>query len=234
MTWNALPHDPIEHLADNLLRVEADLPGVTLRRQMIVVRAPTGALTLHNGVALTEPAMAQITAFGTPTTLVVPNGWHRIDAAAYLARFPDLTVVCPRGARAKVAKRVPVALTYDAVTPTKTVRFEHLRGLGEVEGVMTVQSADGVTLVFNDALFNQPHLPGLFGTVYRLLGQSGHVGVPLLVRMVMLRNKRAYADHLRELAETPGLVRVIPGHITPITENPAAVLRQVADQLAAP
>ena len=48
----------------------------------------------------------------------------------------------------------------------------------------------------------------------------------------MVKDKRAYADHLRALADTPDLVRVMPGHITPIVKDATGVLRRVADELA--
>ncbi len=48
----------------------------------------------------------------------------------------------------------------------------------------------------------------------------------------MVKDRRAYADHLRRLADTPDLVRVIPGHVTPIVDDAAGVLRGVADELA--
>lgn len=231
-SWSVLAHEPIEELAENLWRVEGALPKMALHRQMIVARNDDGRLLVHNGIALDEPEMARVEAWGTPTWLVVPNGWHRLDAGRYKERYPSLSVVCPRGATRRVAQVVAVDQTYDQFEPTSSLRLTHLRGLRDVEGVLEVRSADGVTLVFNDALFNQPHLPGLFGRVYRLLGQTGRPKVTLIGRLLMVKDRRAYADHLRELAKTPDLVRVIPGHITPITGNPAATLRQVADELA--
>ena len=230
--WTPLPHDPVEELADGLLRVVGDLPRMALRRQMIVAKSRDGRLLVHNGIALEEEGMARLEALGEPTWLVVPNGWHRLDAARYRARYPEITVVCPRGARRKVEAVVPVDLTYDAFEPTETLRLLHLRGLKEREGVLEVRGSDGVTLVLNDALFNQPHLPGLFGTVYRWLGQSGRPKVTAIARLTLVADRRAYADHLRELADTPDLVRVIPGHIEPIVDDPAGTLRSVADALA--
>ena len=45
-------------------------------------------------------------------------------------------------------------------------------------------------------------------------------------------DRRAFADHLRRLADTAGLTRVIVSHGDIIDREPAAVLRRVADELA--
>lgn len=39
-------------------------------------------------------------------------------------------------------------------------------------------------------------------------------------------------EPIEELADTPDLVRVIPGHITPIVSDAAAALHRVAGELA--
>ncbi len=230
-SWKVLPHGPMQALADGVWRVEGALPKMALRRHMIVARDADGRLMIHNGMALDEEGMKELEGLGTPTWLVVPNGWHRLDARRYKDRYPDLRVVSPRGARKKVEEVVPVDLTYDQMEPSERLRLTHLEGLKGVEGVLEIRGEDGVTLVFNDALFNQPHLPGLFGAIYRLLGQSGQPKVTLITRLAMLKDKRAYAAHLTQLADTPELARVVPGHIEPIVEDAAATLRRVARDL---
>jgi hypothetical protein len=232
VAWKTLEHGAIEQLAENLWRVEGALPGMGLRRQMIVARTGDGRLLIHNGIALGDAEMTRLEAWGTPTWLVVPNGWHRIDARRYKDRYPSLRVVSPRGSRRRVEQVIPVDATYDELGELDGIAVAHLRGLADAEGVLRVHSSDGVTLVFNDALFNQPHLPGAFGIVYRLLGQSGRPKVTLIARLFMVKDKRAYAEHLHELADTPRLVRVIPAHIDPITENAAEVLHRVARDLS--
>lgn len=229
--WKVLEHGALAELGPELWRVEGALPGMALRRQMIVARARDGRLLVHNALALREEVQRELEALGEPTWLVVPNGWHRLDAKAYLARYPRLHVLCPRGSRAKVEQVVAVSATYDEAELPDGLALEHLRGVAEVEGVLRVSTREGTTLVFNDVIFNQPHLPGLFGLVYRLLGQSGAPKVTLISRLWMVKDRRALAAHLEELAATPELVRVIPAHIEPITPDPAAVLRALAASL---
>ena len=232
--WRVLPHDPPTQLGEDLWRVEGDLEGMALRRCMVVARLASGDLVLHNGVALDEPGMAWLEGLGRPRWLIVPNGWHRLDAARYRARYPDLTVICPRGARKKVAQRVAVGATYDALPRPGdgVVSLEHLDGLKGVEGVMRVDSADGATLVFNDALFNLPHGKGLFWWLYgRVLGNTGGPKVTLITRLLMVKDQAALRAHLERLAATPDLRRVIVAHGAVIEADAAEVLRSVAATL---
>ncbi len=52
--------------------------------------------------------MAQLEALGPPRVPIVPNGFHRRDAAFYKTRYPDLLVVCPAAARKKAGQAVAV------------------------------------------------------------------------------------------------------------------------------
>ena len=42
--WKVLSHDPLLKLADNLLWVQGSLPGMSLKRVMVVVRLKDGRL----------------------------------------------------------------------------------------------------------------------------------------------------------------------------------------------
>ncbi|HWN68909.1 MAG TPA: hypothetical protein VNM90_14825 [Haliangium sp.] len=230
-TWNVLPHDPVIELASNLRQVTGDLPNMPLRRTMIAVRMQDGRLLLHNPIALEDELMRELERWGTPAFLVVPNGWHRLDCAVFKQRYPEARVVCPSGSRKKVEEVTAVDLTYDAFPGDESVSLAHLSGLREVEGVLTVRSEDGVTLVFNDAVFNVPHLPGLQGVVMRLLGSTGGPRVTRVMRIMAVKDKGALREHLRALASTPALVRVVPGHGHVITRDAAATLGAVAGAL---
>lgn len=229
--WTPLPHGPVERLADNLLRVEGSLPDMPLRRVMTVARLGDGRLLCHNAIALDEQGLRAVEALGAPALLLVPNGWHRLDARAWKARYPSLRVYCPAGARKRVEQVVAVDGSYDDVPADAAVRARHLEGVGRGEGVLEVRSPDGVTLVLNDIVFNQPHLPGFFGLVYRLLGSSGGPKVTRFARWFMVKDRAALRADLERLAATPDLRRVIVSHVVPIVERPAEVLREVAATL---
>jgi hypothetical protein len=230
-TWNVLPHDPVIELASNLRLVTGDLPEMPLRRNMIAVRMQDGRLLLHNPIALEDELMREFERWGAPAFLVVPNGWHRLDCVVFKQRYPEARVVCPAGSRKKVEEVTAVDLTYDAFPGDDAVTLAHVAGVRDVEGVMTVRSEDGVTLVFNDLVFNTPHLPGFTGLVIRLLGSSGGPRVTPLMRLRAVKDKRALREHLRALASTPDLVRVVPGHGHVMARDAAATLRSVAEAL---
>ncbi len=225
--WQVHPHKPLEKLEANLWRVEGDLPGTKGRRVMTIAKLEDGRLVIHNGIALEEDLMKEIEAFGEPAYLVVPNGYHRLDAKIYKQRYPKMKVLAPAGGRKKVEQVVPVDATYDG-TIDDTVRLDHVRGLKDAEGVMTVKHGANVTLVLNDAVFNMPKIGGVMGF---MLAPTGEVAVPRVMRWFIVKDRRAFQSHLEELAKTPGLVRVIVSHGKVIAENPGEMLKAAASRL---
>lgn len=231
-TWTVLPHLPIQELTENLWRVQGSLPGMPLKRVTSIARRETGELVIHNAMAMNEQAMARIEAWGTPATLLVPNGYHRLDAFAFKARFPGIQVLCPRGATKRVSQVVAVDGAYEDFLADAAIRLEPLAGVAAAEGVMVVESRDGATLVFNDLIFNMPHGKGAMGLVFRHVTQStGGPRISRIVRLFMVRDRAALRARLHELSALPDLKRVIVSHHRIITDDPAGTLRAVADAL---
>lgn len=231
-TWKVLPHREIEKLEPNLWRVQGTLPGMALKRVMTLVRLQDGRVVIHSAIALDDAEMAEIEAWGRPAMLLVPNRFHRLDAPAYVARYPDLQVLSPRGSRRGVEEVVRVDGDYDAFGEDPSLSLEHLDGVHDAEGVLTVRSPGGSTLVFNDAIFNLPHGRGLAGFIFRYLTAStGGPKVTRIGRLFLVKDKGQFKGHLERLADTPGLKRIIVSHHRMITDEPAAVLREVAAAL---
>jgi hypothetical protein len=206
-------HGPILQLAENLWRVEGALPGMSLRRAMTIARRTDGRLVIHSAVLMQEPAMHELERLGEPAFLVVPSRYHRLDAPAYKERYPGVRVLAPRGARKGVEKRVPVEGTYEDYPPDDAVRLEPLRGVGDAEGVMVVRSSEGVTLVLNDIVFNMDRKPDFFGYVMTtMMGSAPGPRISRLAKLTLVEDRAVLKDDLLRLAETPGLVRVIPAH----------------------
>lgn len=212
--WKPLPHEPIEKLADNLWFVRGSLPGMSLQRTMVVARRANGDLVIHNGIALEPGAQAELEAWGRPAVLVVPSGVHRLDAKAYKERFPELRVVAPPAAKKKVEEVVPVDATYDdAAVSTDDVQLETLRSTGGAEGVMRVRSPDGVTVVFNDVVFNMDRRQDFLGNaITSLLGSVPGPRVSRLAKLLLVKDKKGLAADLERFASLPDLVRVIVAH----------------------
>jgi hypothetical protein len=231
-TWTVLPHKPIEKLSERLWRVEGTLPNMSLARVMAIARRSDGGLVVHNAIAVADAARAEIEDWGAVATIVVPNGWHRLDANVFHDRYPRARVVCPRGAHAKVAQVVPVTGTYDDEPADPAVALETLDGTAAAEGVMIVRDASGTSLVFNDILFNMPHQRGFTGFVLRhITASTGGPRVSRIARWFVARDKPALRAHLDRLAHLPDLRRILVSHHEVIDQEPARVLADVAATL---
>lgn len=211
-TWTVLQHDPIRELSENLWTCEGAIPKMALRRVSSFARLGDGGLVLHNAMALDEPSLRRLMAWGTPKILLVPNAFHRLDARIVKDRFPDLRVLCPAAARKKVEEVVAVDGTYEDFPADERVKLHYLDGLAKREGVLEVKSDDGTTLVFNDVVFNQPHMPGIEGLAFRLMGSSGGPKVTFIARTFLAKDRKALRAHLERLAAIPDLRRIVVMH----------------------
>jgi hypothetical protein len=233
--WTVLPHGPLEPLAENLWYVVGKLPRMDLCRTMTVARLRDGRLLLHSAIALDEAGMAALEALGEPSFLVVPSGYHRMDAPRYKARYPNIEVLCPRGSRRRVEQVLAVDRCFeDCPRPDPgddSVAIEYFDEGRRPEGIVLVRSADGVTAIFNDVLFNIPHSKGLFWFVYgRLLGATGGPKITPIARYFLLRGEtgRGYKRWLEEAADLGEIVRLVPGHGDVVGEGACDILRQLA------
>ncbi len=211
--WKVLAHGPIERLSENLWWVQGTLPGMSLKRVMVVVRLEDGRLLIHNGIALEDGAMRQIEDWGSPAFLVVPSATHRLDAPAYKARYPGLQVIAPRGARQSIEEVLPVDLVYEEVPPLPQATFRPLRGVADAEGVLVVDSPDGVTVVLNDAVFNMDRKRDILGFLFTsVLGSAPGPRVSRFAKLTLVKDKSALKSDLEQLAATPRLQRLIVAH----------------------
>ncbi|MBK7581680.1 MAG: hypothetical protein IPI67_15910 [Myxococcales bacterium] len=229
-SWNVLPHGPVVELAENLRCVEGPVPGMALKRRMTLIKRESGGLVIHGPMLIGDAELKQIEAWAEPELLVVPNGFHRLDIARFKRRYPNAKVVCPAGAKRKVEQKAPVDLTYAEVPEDAALSFEHLAGVKEREGVLRVRSRDGLTLVFNDALFNVPHQGGMHGLILRWIGSSGGPRVTLIARTFLVDDKPSLRACLEKLSQEQP-VRLIPGHGDLIDAAAPEVLREVAGRL---
>jgi hypothetical protein len=149
---------------------------------------------------------------------------------AFHDRYPSAKVLAPRGSREKVATVVP-SVEDLRVLSDERLELDAMAGTKDMEAVMAVKTANGTTVVLADAIFDMPHLHGFHGFVLRhITKSSGGPHVSRVARLFMIKDKPAFAEHLRRLA-TPELKRVIVAHHEMITEDPAGTLRAVADTL---
>ncbi|MET0385396.1 MAG: hypothetical protein ABW321_05530 [Polyangiales bacterium] len=212
-TWTVLDHGPIHKLSDNLWWVQGALPGMSLKRVMVVVKLGDGRLVIHNGIALRPAELEELERWGTPAFLLVPNQGHRLDAPAFKARYPQLKVLGPRGGRTKIEEVIKLDGTYEDFPADPHVRLEMLPGVGDGEGAMIVKSGDGTTVVLNDAMFNMDRKRDVLGFLFTtILGSAPGPRVSRLSKLLFIKDKRALREQFARYAEIPDLVRVIVAH----------------------
>lgn len=211
--WRVLPNGPLEKLEDNLWEVEGSLPGMPLNRRMTLVRLQDGSIVVHNAICLKEEDQQEIERWGTIRYVIVPSGFHRMDAPRYAVRYPGAQVLCPDPAKKAASKVVRVDGNLSAIPKDPGLTVETLDGESIEEAVLIARSGSGRTsLVFNDTLMNLPRYPGFMGFVYKAMGSTGAPKVTPLMKVFAVKDKALLKAHLERLAALPGLVRAIPGH----------------------
>jgi len=218
-------------LAEGLWHVDATLDLLPIGRRMVIARMGDGSLAVHSAVCCSAETVKAIEALGSVGWIVVPSGHHRMDAPPWKARFPAAKVVAMPASQKRVGQVVPVDGDYGAL-PAGAVTWQPLDGV-PAEGVFLHRAPDGaVTAIFNDAFMNLPdRLPGFKGFVVKAMGSTGGPKVTRTAKWFIVKDRPAYAAHLRRLADTPGLARLIPAHGEMVTSDPAAALRRAADGL---
>ena len=211
--WAVLPHGPIQELSENLWRVEGTLPHFSLKRVMTVVRLEDGRLLIHSAIAMAKAAMKQLESWGTPAILLIPHTRHRLDAARYVQRYPELRVFAPPAVMNKARAAVKVDGTFADAPLDASVALELIDGTGQAEAALIVRSSDGVSVVLTEVVFDlTPPESSLGRAAMKLFGFGPGPCVTPVVKLELVRDKAGLARHLERLAQTPNLVRLILGH----------------------
>lgn len=230
--WHVLPHGPLEKLSPSLWRVQGDLPNNPLKRVMTVIKKKNGDLIVHSAVALDEKSMQEIDAWGKVAYILVPNSFHRLDAPRYKARYPTAKIVCPKNAAKGVAQKVPVDAVADVISDPPHIEWQHIDGTSALEGVMIVRETEGTTLIFNDVLFNMPHLGGVSGFIFKHITQSsGPLHFTRISKLFLVKQKEMVRQHIMRLADEPNLKRIIVSHHETLEHDAAQQLRNAAAAL---
>jgi hypothetical protein len=224
-TWTVLPHQPLQKLEDNLWMVEGKLGPI--RRVMAVVKLSGGRLLIWNPIALDEPEMKELEAWGTPTFLVVPNAGHRMDSRIWKKRYPGVTVIAPPGGKKKIEQIVAVDRTDGEVgDPAVALTFPECTA-GRDTLLVVKHGDDSASIVINDLVMNQRHVPGFAGFLFKLAGFTSNTpNVPLPPRLLLVKDKPGLKTLLQQLAATPSLKRVIVSHGDMLESGAAEGLRQ--------
>jgi hypothetical protein len=170
--------------------------------------------------------LATVRALGAPAQLVVPNQFHALDAAAFVARL-QVTAYAPPVAVAALASLL-TCRPIDQLPVDEGLRCFTVEGFKTKEVLLLV---DGALLVA-DLVTNAPHGKGLTGLLMRVVGFTGPAPkLPKPVRRRVERDVAAVRALLESLAKQPGLKRIIPSHGDLIEQDAAQALKLVASTL---
>ena len=232
--WTVFPHGPVERIDDGILSVEGQIrmPLGRFPRRMTVLALSGGRTAVFSPVALHEPAMRDIEEFGTPTFLIVPNGFHRLDSRIWKLRYPEMKVICPPGAKKRVGEAVKVDATTD-IMDDADVDFIVVKGTRQMESALVVRRSEATTLVVNDLISHVRHPQGMGANIMARLFGFGvkHPQMAREVKWLLVRDKPALAQQMREWADDPDLKRIIISHGEILDDRPDEVLRRVASTL---
>ena len=232
-TWTVLPHGPLIAIDDGIFTVtgQIHMPLVDLQRRMTIVQLQNGGIVIYSAIALDQSEMQQIEALGRPHYLIVPGDAHRLDAKIFKQRYPDIRVIAPEGARARVEKAVPVdATTADFHDPAITLQA--VGGTAGHEAALLVRRASGTTLILNDLIGNLRRKGGVEGWLLHLLGFGSHdPQIATAAKLLMIQSKAQLREQLLRWADTLPLKRILVSHGEPIETNAVGVLRELADSL---
>ncbi|MFL5391036.1 MAG: hypothetical protein ACJ79C_20060 [Myxococcales bacterium] len=233
--WTVARHDAIEKLEDNLWAVNGDVPGFSpatrFHRRMQIVKLSDGRLVFHNAVPIDDAALMQVHAWGKPAMLIIPHHLHAIDAHPFQARL-GVPVFTARQAMAKVRAIVEVAGTLEDLPKDPALQCEPLAGTRFGEAAYVVRTGARASLIFCDAIMNSRPGTGFVAVVFNLLGAAGpEPKIPWMYRLRAIRDTAALKRDLLRLAETPGLVRVVPSHGEIVEQDPAGAIRRAVAQV---
>jgi hypothetical protein len=164
--------------------------------------------------------------------LIVPSDAHRMDAAIWKERYPDLRVLTPPGAARQVGEVVPVDAIADFLDDP-AVRWTIVPGTGGHEGALIVRRKKGVTIICNDVIGNVAHPHGIGARIMGTLMGFGvfEPQVPRVIRHRLIDDPKALACQFRDWASEPDLVRLIVSHGDVIENEPKQVLLGLAESL---
>ena len=232
-SWTVLPHGELTQIDDNILTVVGQISMAVgpLPRRMTIIRLADRRLVIFSAIALREEEMRRVEDFGAPAFLIVPNEIHRMDAKIWKDRYPNMRVVTPEGARAKVEEIVAVDSTTGNFSDPN-VAFSAVPGTLEHEAALQITGIHGTTLVLNDLVGNIRDATGFSGWFLRMMkfaGDEPHIPTP--VRWKLVSSKAELRGQLLEWAAISGLKRILVSHGAIIDAGPRDVLRNLANSL---
>lgn len=229
--WAVGSHEALEEVDEGLLTALGEIPMRlgSFPRRMTVIELSDGRTAIWSPIALREPEMARIEALGSPAVMIVPGPTHRRDVRIWKDRYPAMKVLCPPGARDRVAETVAVDATDGALLEDPAITFEVVPGTGEQEAALRIHRPAGVTLVVNDVLSFVRRPRGIGAWVLaRVFGFGSDRPRTSRTARALIENPADFAAAVRRWAAIPDLVRVIMSHGDTVENQARGALERAA------
>jgi hypothetical protein len=226
--WTVTPHSPIQKLEDNLWLITSNVPGTPMPRRMAIIKRSDGLLVFYQAVPPDDATLAEVTAWGKPSILIVPHDQHGMDAPAF-AKELGVRIYGPKANEAKLRAKFKLAGTLEDIPADPSVSFESAAGTKTGEPIGIVRSGERASLLFADAYMALPSADLAFPL--RLMGFGGGPKVPPAFKLLFLQDRLALKAHFQRLASLPGLSHLIPCHGEIESKDPVETLKKVAAAL---
>uniref|UniRef100_A0A7S2N0J5 Uncharacterized protein n=1 Tax=Helicotheca tamesis TaxID=374047 RepID=A0A7S2N0J5_9STRA len=194
--------------------------------------------------AVPEDVMSEMEALGEPDVLIVPNTYHRTDAAVFKARYPKCKVASPpRWIKEGVNEVVEVDMDARELTNRHdgSVRVVQIGGLSETgdddfEFAYEFKCADGKwAYAVTDTLFNFPE-KGFMNWVFGSRGilQPDGSCTPRVGRISkwFMHSTTNCSKFYREMAKREDVCMILMAHGDIATENIQTAFNSIADDLS--
>ncbi|HLK91465.1 MAG TPA: hypothetical protein VKZ18_16320 [Polyangia bacterium] len=229
--WIVTRHDPIEKLEENLWTVQGAVPRIPFTRRMFIIKRADGSLMFSGtAIPLDDAALAEVTAWGRPSLLVVPHDQHMIDARPFAEKL-GLRVYGPKACEAKMRERAEIAGLLEDLPADPTVEVAPVAGTKSGEPAIIVRSGGGqrLSLLVSDAIQNNPRAS--VGMLPRLMGFAGGPKVVPVFKLLFTKDRAALKRQIDAWSDLPGLVRVVPCHGDVVADGAGAALKAAAAAL---
>ncbi|MFT3837834.1 MAG: hypothetical protein QM723_12650 [Myxococcaceae bacterium] len=222
--WEVTPMDPLVQHEDNLWSIGGELPWMRgMNRRMAIARTADGRLVFYNAIPLEDALVEKLRAWGKPWLLVVPHHQHMRYGHAFAQKL-GLETCAPDGELAKVAARIPGTLPFSKVQLDDTLRLGVFESSKLHEGYLLVKSGPRTSVAVSDVVMNLNDTTLKF----KLLGFGGGPKIVFFAKVAFIKDGKLLKQELRQIAQEPGMSRVIVSHGDVIETGGREVLEQVA------
>jgi len=202
----------MQKLADNIWLFPHPLKilGVDIRRNVTVIRLPSGRLVIHSTAKFSEAEIDEIRGLGEPGWLVEGMVDHDTFSEVGRKAFPEIPFLAPEGFAGRVDFEVE-SLGDPPAAWGPELDVIPIEGAPKMRESVFFHHPSG-TLIVCDLLFHFPEIPSLWAKLFLLpaLGMNPAPGFSKRLKM-SVKDKEAFRGSLEKVMALP-IQRIVPGH----------------------